>query len=71
MEPRGDGGGAAVGRVQSPGQEQDLVHRLLGQLRGHQECDGVQQPPAEEHGASRLALTTVKTYNMCINVYHM
>ena len=51
LEPPGDAGGPAVGRVQYAGQEQDLVHRVLSQLRVHPERDGVQQPPGQEHGA--------------------
>ena len=51
MESPGDAGGPAVGRVQYAGQEQDLVHRVLSQLRVHPERDGVQQPPGQEHGA--------------------
>ena len=43
VEPPWDAGWPVVGGVQCSGPEQDLVHRVLGQLRGHQECGGVQQ----------------------------
>ena len=46
-----------MGRVQYAGQEQDLVHRVLSQLRGYQECGGVQQSRDQEHGASRRVLS--------------